>query len=228
MSEWDEIYSAYKDFLHNSPTVQKYWAKVEAGTATYKDASAYSKLVGNNLSNIFIKQYGAEFSGVDLNDLAEDMARAVKQGYSSTAYYSKSMQASLNKKQNIGLNAIEPAFDESRAEGLKDLILSGDFSQITEETFSNITKQAVTDTVKVNAEFQQEAGLKTVMIRHAAANCCEWCNEVAGSYEYGDQPDGFWSFHKDCDCWIEYKTSKKTDKIRMYTASNGVMVKKTE
>lgn len=34
--------------------------------------------------------------------------------------------------------------------------------------------------------------------------CCDWCTEVAGKYRFGEQPDGIFRRHDNCDCTIIY------------------------
>lgn len=66
-----------------------------------------------------------------------------------------------------------------------------------------ITKSYHDDCVKKNAQFRHDAGLKCYIVR-MGTKCCEWCSEVAGKYEFGDQPDGIFRRHDNCDCTIIY------------------------
>ena len=38
--------------------------------------------------------------------------------------------------------------------------------------------------VDSNAKFRTEAGLKATITRIAEADCCPWCDSLAGTYEY--------------------------------------------
>ena len=37
---------------------------------------------------------------------------------------------------------------------------------------------------KKNAKFHKELGLEPKLIRKAEANCCKWCNQLDGVYNY--------------------------------------------
>ena len=66
-----------------------------------------------------------------------------------------------------------------------------------------ITKSFHDDFIKKNAQFRTDVGLKCYIIR-IGTKCCDWCTEVAGKYEMGDQPDGIFRRHDNCDCTIIY------------------------
>lgn len=66
-----------------------------------------------------------------------------------------------------------------------------------------ITKSFHDNCIKVNAQFRHDAGLKCYIVR-IGTKCCEWCTEVAGKYKFGEQPDGIFRRHDNCDCTIIY------------------------
>ena len=66
-----------------------------------------------------------------------------------------------------------------------------------------ITKSFHDDFIKKNVQFRTDAGLKCYIVR-IGTKCCEWCSDVAGKYEFGEQPDGIFRRHDNCDCTIIY------------------------
>ena len=85
------------------------------------------------------------------------------------------------------------------------------------------------DTVQKNADFHAKAGLRPKIIRRSSGHCCEWCNQVAGTYVYPDVPKDVFRRHDNCDCIVEYypgdgkkqnvwtkewKYEKESDKIK--------------
>ncbi|WBW49558.1 hypothetical protein O6R05_06060 [Peptoniphilus equinus] len=62
----------------------------------------------------------------------------------------------------------------------------------------------VDDTIKTNVEFHHKLGLRPKIVRKEAGNCCDWCKEVVGTYEYPDEvPDNVYKRHRFCRCTVE-------------------------
>ena len=64
------------------------------------------------------------------------------------------------------------------------------------------------DYTKVNAELRSNAGLKIKIIRESTGQCCDWCSDLEGTFEYGDAPDDIYARHRDCGCVVTVKTEK--------------------
>ncbi len=60
------------------------------------------------------------------------------------------------------------------------------------------------NTIKANSELQYKAGLRPKIIRKEAGNCCDWCKEVVGVYEYPDVPKDVWRRNRFCRCTVDY------------------------
>lgn len=74
-----------------------------------------------------------------------------------------------------------------------------------ERTF---TESVVNDTIETNARFMQKAGLKETVTRNGGAKCCEWCEKLEGTWEYGKQPADFFRQHENCTCVITFRSEK--------------------
>lgn len=71
----------------------------------------------------------------------------------------------------------------------------------------NFMQSVVDDTVKVNADFQYKAGMSPKIRRTSTGKCCEWCDKVAGVYEYKDisgKGNNVFRRHRCCRCLVEY------------------------
>lgn len=71
-------------------------------------------------------------------------------------------------------------------------------------TVKTLCKKYVTESIRLNAEFQNKAGLKPKIIRTSKGNCCNWCNEVVGEYRYPNVPKEIYRRHRGCTCTVEY------------------------
>lgn len=69
----------------------------------------------------------------------------------------------------------------------------------------HIVKSFYDDFVELNVRARADAGMKEMVIREALGGCCEWCQKLAGIYEYGKQPKDFFKRHDNCTCVVTFK-----------------------
>lgn len=79
-----------------------------------------------------------------------------------------------------------------------------DIEWLLDAPIVNLTESAVEKSIKANADFQYDAGLRPRVIRRSSGYCCEWCAALEGEYEYPDVPDEVWMRHRNCTCIVEY------------------------
>lgn len=107
-------------------------------------------------------------------------------------------------------------FDEEKAQGIIDRVSSEPFedvSWILDEPVKTLSKNAVDDTLQKNVEFQGKSGLSPKIVRTASADACEWCQDVAGTYEYPNVPDDVYRRHANCNCIVEYVEGGKIQNV---------------
>lgn len=124
------------------------------------------------------------------------------------ADYCEAVQTELNKAAGIGIKAIRPELDQDKIDGIINRLSEEEtfekISWILEEAVVNFAENIVDSAVSENAKFQHKAGLKPKIIRKEVGNCCDWCKQVAGSYEYPDVPEDVYRRHRYCRCTVEY------------------------
>lgn len=117
-------------------------------------------------------------------------------------------QSILDEQAGIHITPKKPSFPAERVEQfvhslvdptVKDSVIKRRARAGTE----TITKSFHDNCIKVNAQFRHDAGLKCYIVR-IGTKCCDWCTEVAGKYKFGEQPDGIFRRHDNCDCTIIY------------------------
>lgn len=69
----------------------------------------------------------------------------------------------------------------------------------------HIVKSFYDDFVELNVRARADAGMKEMVIREALGGCCDWCQKLAGIYEYGKQPKDFFKRHDNCTCVVTFK-----------------------
>lgn len=224
---YDDLLSEFRTWLGEDEKIQTLWNKTKENRANYRDAENYAKRVGSWWSNR-LSQDPVLAEG-NVPRFVDDIEKSYRQAYSNTAYYAKNVQQLINDKARIGMRVLEPAVDEERlAHLLGKLVTTEDAGWLFGvEAVENFCRAAVTDTIRANARIQSEAGIYSYIERDPGAGCCDWCDSMAGTYIYGDEPDGFYQVHKGCTCSITYKPAKRPVQHIRYETNGGTMRKIT-
>ena len=75
------------------------------------------------------------------------------------------------------------------------------------ETIINQSQDIVTQSVRTNAKFQYETGMHPKIIRTVAGGCCDWCANLAGTYDYETVKatgNDVLRRHRYCRCTVTY------------------------
>ena len=104
-----------------------------------------------------------------------------------------------------------------------------DISWILDAPVKVLLESIVDEFVKKNSEFNYLAGLRPKVIRRTtSAKPCEWCANIAGTYEYPDIPSDVWKRHDNCHCVIEYISVKGEKPEYNYQLSKEARIKRAE
>lgn len=127
------------------------------------------------------------------------------------------VQKKLDEEQKIGIKPQETEFQEDRVYDVMNKVstLTKDnktdlkmTSKILNRALVNISNGDIDKFIQKNAEFRANAGMSAKIIRTSSGHCCEWCNEIAGTYNYPDVPKDVYRRHDNCDCKVEYECGK--------------------
>ena len=145
--------------------------------------------------------------------LKQPMLHAVK----PVSDAASSVQKNINTHAGIGINPIIPEVNEDQVNGIITGICNAESYESGKETLfdqiENFMEGHVDDYVQKNAGFQYEAGLDPTLRRTAAAKCCKWCDQLAGTYDYEkvrNKGNDVWKRHKNCHCVIDYNPGEKS------------------
>ena len=187
----------------------------KARDGTLKNLHKYSNAVGDALAEAFgtIKPEMLPEGTMFFNIADRVMRPPVNEAYVMVSDVADEIQTVANKRAGIGLKAIRPPLEEERVKGLIDAVTSGEYAAT--EHFLDYPVQCLVDHfadnhMQKNAEFLDNSGIYTYVIRTAEANCCEWCSDRAGTYEsYRDAQDNeAFARHDGCRCTLEIKLGK--------------------
>lgn len=205
------IQDDFKERVKTNAKVKNALKAMKSKNATFEDANSFAEAIGDTLAKSFKNNIKPELlpdERMYYNITERVVGESLKNNYNLVSEYSADVQTLLNKKANLGLKGIKAQYNADKAKGIINRISSEenfeDISWILEEPVTNFTQSIVDDTIKTNAEFQYKVGLKAKIIRKSTGHCCDWCEEVAGEYEYPDVPKDVYRRHRFCRCTVEY------------------------
>ena len=213
-----EVQANFEAEFGKSKVVEDAFKLLKAKKATYSTANDFAIEVGEILARALKSVVTADRlpDGKMYYNIAKRLLEPVLgNNYKTVADYAVKVQSDLNKKAKIGLNAKKPVLNQDRIDGFINRLSSeDDFSKaqrLLDEPVVNFTQAVIDDTIKINAEFQYSAGLNPTIERRTFGRCCEWCENLSGTYNYPHVPEDFYHRHQRCRCTIEYdpKTGRR-------------------
>lgn len=217
----EELLKAFKDALSGNSELKTLNTRLLRGTANFTDANRVAEIVGNSATNAMQSVLTAEKlpNGrlyFNIGDRTVRPLMEVADNYVSD--YTRLMQNSMNKKAGIGMKSAAPSPDTKDIHNMVGRLDS--FENVTDGQWvmDSWAKQNIKETVnrfiRVNQKVMGEAGLQPVLVREAEANCCEWCANLAGEYDYATNKSGdVWRFHDGCGCRLTMYPTVGPEKV---------------
>lgn len=236
-----KIKSEFESARLDSEVLKDLLSKLHHSKASYLDANQYAIEIGEILS----KALGASLTNETLPDgkMYYNIAQRVLtdvlgRNYELVSDYTEQVQKNLNSEARIGLAAQVPELNQDRIDGLVNRLASeesfDDVRWLLEEPVVNFTQSIIDDSIQKNAEFHHKSGLQPEIVRKSAYHCCEWCQEVQGTYKYPRVPKDIYRRHQHCRCTVDYdpksgkvqnvwsKTWSKSDKSDKIEARKSI------
>lgn len=236
----NEIQKQIENGIKNSSKLDGYAKKIRNGEGTYKDLYAYSAAMSAHVKNgitAILRKHGEtnlEMSASFLTELegllGSEILKPIFENYHGSLINlsSSKMQQDL-KVLSLGLKPIKTEVTYTR---IYDLLKPFDdatelkqvFDYLAGERIEQFYNASLDEFIQENAAFQYEAGLKTVLVRSASGNCCEFCNNLEGVYEYDGTPEcgtgeNVFARHTGCTCTIDVRTerAKSFERVNNYS-----------
>lgn len=202
MTEYERLRAALDKKLAADPSLRAVVKRIKNGTATLADSAEYARV----LSHILGREVSANV--LDLDDRAGVVTQLLHDCYEDVNSIYAQAQTLLDEQAGIHIRPQQPDFPAERVDQFTHSLIDPTVAESVIKRRARagcetITKSYHDDCIKKNAQFRHDAGLKCYIVR-IGTQCCEWCSEVAGKYEFGDQPDGIFRRHDNCDCTIIY------------------------
>lgn len=202
MTEYERLRAALDKKLAADPSLRAVAKRIKDGTATLTDSAEYARV----LSHILGREVSANI--LDLDDREGIVSQLLRDCYGDVNSIYAKTQTLLDEQAGIHIRPQQPDFPAERVDQFTHSLIDPTVAESVIKRRARagcetITKSYHDDCIKKNAQFRHDAGLKCYIVR-IGTKCCEWCSDVAGKYEFGDQPDGIFRRHDNCDCTIIY------------------------
>lgn len=204
---------SYLAAVEKDKRIQALSKKINEGRGTYADADALASRSGKHAGRAITDAVLDE--AVD-GKMEEEAAAAILQptmveNHKYVANLTETVQKGINRKAGNRLGAVRPELNQSRIDGLaKEIADAEDVLQLATRLPSqieNASMSIVDDSVSENFSFQHGIGLTPKIVRTAEADCCKWCAELEGEYEYDDVKktgSDVYRRHDNCRCTVEF------------------------
>ena len=195
--------------------------RIRDGTATISDAHDYAEIIGDALSDSFaeVLQPGVLPDDRMYYNIAKKVIEpTMRDNFKLATEKAAEIQKIVYLADGFGINPVEAVYPEARVRGLVDKVSEADTLAKVIDWLSdpvvNTTISFYDDWTIANADFQKGLGLKPKIRRELGSAelrrsrkrsyfiPCEWCQNLAGEYDYGDTPDDFFRRHEGCRCKI--------------------------
>lgn len=197
--------------IEGNKKLAEIYEKVNSGTATYIEANEFALNVGNTLADVFRDNISADIlpDGRMYYNIADRVIRPMMVAdhalISSTCLQ---VQTRLDQIAQIGIKAQKAELNDDKVKGIINKVSEAehyeDVAWVLDEPIKTFSQSIVDDSIKANVDFQGKAGLHPKIERISAAGCCEWCNDIAGTYRYPDVPKDVYRRHAHCRCTVDY------------------------
>ena len=217
----EKIQTSFQSNMMRDRRIAQISKRIRDGTATFVDGHDYAERLGESLSKALISNLNEENlpdGRLYYNIAKRTVTPALQNNYELTNEAAEQIQSTIDSRLGIGLKSIKADFPESRIKGLIDKMTTEGISLEDAliwlgEPIINNSEAFFDDFIDSNAKFRTEAGLKATITRIAEANCCPWCDSLAGTYEYGSAPDDIYRRHQYCRYTVTYQTEKKSQNV---------------
>ena len=217
----EKIQTSFKNYCLKDRRITQISKRIRDGTASFVDAHDYAEHLGENLSKALVNNLTAENlpnGKLYYNIATRTVTPSLEENYNLVNDVSEQIQKAIDKKAKVGLGSVRAEFPKERIQGLIDKMTADDIDleaavKWLMEPIVNNSEAFADDYIKANAEFRTEAGLKTKIVRRADPNCCKWCADLEGEYDYDSAPDDIYRRHEFCRCTVTYISEKKSQNV---------------
>lgn len=198
--------------------VARFYAKCRDGTATYSDVYVLADKAGVKMSDALKKQLLDTFSnGIPPEAVDAIVPAALRESCDVVITGADRVQTIMNTKARVRLKPVELDPDEDRIFGLAEHFKETGITDEAADLITNLTRSTVDNSIRSNAEFQTDCGMRVTVTRiyddvglNHRKEPCQWCLDRCGeNVPYLDAfMKGMFERHEGCGCIIDIKSAK--------------------
>lgn len=207
----EKLQEEFKKKFNASEKIKALNKKLLDKTVTHRESNELAVEVGDLLAKVFQENLSADIlpDGKMYYNIAEKVINpTMKQNYELISAYATETQTIMNHQAGFHVKGVTPKLNQDRIDGIIERVSNEDdfdkIKWILAEPVRNFSQAIIDDTVKINAESHHKLGLKPKVFRREKGDCCDWCKQVEGVYEYPEVPKDVWRRHRYCRCTVEY------------------------
>lgn len=213
---YEAIQKDFEELISVDKQLQGILEKIEKGTATHLETQMYAQRIGecaataikNNLSE------GLLPGGKLYYNIAERTIRpTLEHNHELVMDVASQIQQHLNTAAGLGIKPVVAPLDVERVERVVNAAVYADSFEVMQselgEAIINTTQSFADDFIQQNVDFQARSGMSPKITRISTGKCCDWCEKLAGTYDYKSLPDNsIFQRHKYCRCIVLYDPGK--------------------
>ena len=177
----EEIQKQFDEEIKANEKIKSILIKQKQGAVDYTDSLSFAKELGVSLKKVIQENINEEMlpDGKMYYNIAQRLLEPmIKQNYDLVSKQCEATQNILNKKADLGLKAIVPEYNKEKTASIIDYISNADKYSQREKSFLDSletnAKSVVDDSVRKNADFHYNAGLRPKIIRTTVGKTCKW------------------------------------------------------
>lgn len=238
-----KIASEYDQAVSKDKKIAQLDAAAKTAMEKYRAASKIAERTGMTTSQVLISDLLELYPDGNIpEEVARDVARAaLEHNYKYVLEKALDAQDKMNEEAGVGLSPLAPDFDASRADTVVEKLTAYDDISVhqsdIEKQIVSDSRKTVDDTMRVNAEAHQNAGMEVTVTRiydgigvHNRKDQCSWCLSRCGddmTYQEA-RNKGTFQRHPGCYCEIFYKTAKSIQRQTSWQSNTWKDVQDSE
>ena len=208
----DKIVKEYVYRIQTDRRIREVSTKIRSG-GDYGDAEEYATRAGEILTEVFHDNITADnFPVGSVDEIYQLIKPAIEMNYEANSQAVSYVQKNLNTEGGIGMKPIPTKYDDNATMNIAGRMAKYESFEDAEYMLGQpmVTNSlgTVDKALRENADFQYKSGLKPKIVRTCEPDACEWCQELADSYDYEevkDRNNPVFQRHNNCACEITYE-----------------------
>ncbi|MCD8200726.1 MAG: hypothetical protein LUD47_01455 [Clostridia bacterium] len=222
-----KVQTSFENSLNSNATANSLMQKIDNGSSSYAVAEKYAIEVGEALSESFEKNLSSSVlpDGKMYWHIGESVIDPMfEESYEKAKSAAVKVQTNKNTKNNVHLSARDPDKYVRGKDGAAGTIIGklcqadqyDDAAWMLRDEAALFAVEVVDNALERNVDFQGQNGYAAKIVRTASDNCCPWCAEVEGEYEYplSDNQRDVYRRHDNCKCAVDYEPGDHSGQVQ--------------